>query len=254
MRPWPWKPLAAALVALNLIAVGRAGRADEPAELRGRSGKPGLFSRFLTRGPSRPPVEPSPISISTPRPSGSSTDPILLPPAGPEPGLTAAPSPRLVPQARVCRPVTESDPILTRIAVERTSDGAQFCEFLQVYADGTALDSQGVHRVDRDVLRPLIDAIQTADAYRLKGHCGGPPTDFVEQVSIVVYDRSLGRLRANAFSYSGNPQGCDPAVRNLQAAIDTFQARLSRSTPADPPARIPTTTPDPTPIPLTPAP
>ncbi len=65
-----------------------------------------------------------------------------------------------------------------------------------------------------------------ATLYRLKGHCGAPSTDFVEQVHMVVYERSLGRLRANAFSFSGNPQGCDHAVRHLQTALDGLQARV----------------------------
>ncbi len=72
--------------------------------------------------------------------------------------------------------------------------------------------------------------LQAADVGRIEGHCGGPPTDFIEQVHLIVYDQNRGRLQANHFSYSGNPQGCDPAIRNLQAAIDAFQVRLT--TPA----------------------
>ena len=86
-------------------------------------------------------------------------------------------------------------------------------------------------------LKPLVEALQSGDLYRLKGHCGGPSTDFIEQVHVVVYERSLGRLRANAFSYSGNPQGCDHAVRHLQTTLDALQAKLSRTIPATVPAQ-----------------
>ena len=100
-----------------------------------------------------------------------------------------------------------------------------------MFADGTILDSEGVHRVDREALLPLIRAIQAVDTSRLKGHCGGPPTDFVEQVHLVTYERTLRGLRASAFSFSGNPQGCDPSVRTLQAAIEALQVRLAGPAP-----------------------
>lgn len=164
---------------------------------------------------------PGPPAASIPAPSaftGPSSAPATAPPA---------PSTRLVPQPRVNRAVTEADPILTRVSIGRSDDGQHFGMFLQVHADGTVLDSEGVHRVGPDALRPLLEALRAADVGRLKGHCGGPPTDFVEQVHLTVYDQSRGRLVANHFSYSGNPQGCDPAIANLQAAIDAFQARLA---------------------------
>ena len=85
----------------------------------------------------------------------------------------------------------------------------------------------------------MLDALQVGDLYRLRGHCGGPATDYVEQVHVVIYERSLGRLRANAFSYSGNPQGCEHAVRHLHAALEGLQTKLSRSMPAPAPALPP---------------
>ena len=118
------------------------------------------------------------------------------------------------------RPATEADPLVTRISLGRSDDGSQFGMFLQVFADGTVLDSEGSTTSAPDALRPLVEAIQSGDLARLKGHCGAPPTDFIEQVHVVVYERSLGRLRANSFSYSGNPQGCDHAVRHLHATLD----------------------------------
>ena len=127
------------------------------------------------------------------------------------------------------RASTESDPIVTRIALARSNDGNQFGMFLQVFADGTVLDGEGTHHLSPADLKTLTDALQAPELYRLKGHCGSPATEFIEQVHVVVYERSLGRLRANAFSYSGNPQGCDHAVRHLHVALDALQAKLARS-------------------------
>jgi hypothetical protein len=108
--------------------------------------------------------------------------------------------------------------------------------FLQVFADGTVIDSEGVHQVGRDGIKPVNEALESSELYRARGHCGGPPTDFIEQVHVVVYERSFGRLRANSISFSGNPQGCDHAVRRLQAALDAVQLKLSR--PAGTPSVI----------------
>ena len=38
----------------------------------------------------------------------------------------------------------------------------------------------------------------------------------------------MGRLQAHSFSYSGNPQGCDNAIRHLHTALENVQAKLSR--------------------------
>jgi hypothetical protein len=131
----------------------------------------------------------------------------------------------------VTRPITESDPIVTRITLNRSDDGNQFGMFLQVYADGTVIDSEGVHQVGQDALKPIIEVLQSGELSRPKAHCGAPATDFVESVQVIVYERSLGRLRANAFSYSGNPQGCDNAIRHLHAALDSLQAKVIRTAP-----------------------
>lgn len=153
------------------------------------------------------------------------------------PGLPAdvgAPAPgpagtatRLVPQPRQSRPVTEAPPLLTRVQLGRSDDGQTFGMFLQIYSDGTVVDTEGAHQVGREVLQPLVDALRTADAGRLRGHCGSPPVDYIEQVMVVVYDQSRGRLQANHFSYSGNTQGCNPAIRKLQEAIDAVQMKIS---------------------------
>ncbi len=251
MNPGLRKMLAMALVAPGCLAVGlfdREGRGDEP----------GPLGRLFRLGDRNPPVSGSGSSASFG--SQSAPTPALLPAsAAPTPPMPAPSTPpiypgptsstmasetstsnRIVPQPRVSRAATESDPILSRVVIGRSDNGSRFGMFLQVYADGTVMDGEGTHNVGRDALRPLVEAIESSQALQLRGHCGGPPTDFVEQVHIVVYERSFGKLRANAFSFSGNPQGCDPGVRGLQTALDALQARLSGSpvsastTPATP--------------------
>jgi hypothetical protein len=117
---------------------------------------------------------------------------------------------------------------LTRVALGRSNDGSQFGMFLQIFADGTVLDSEGVHHLRAADLKPIFDVIQSGDLLKIRGHCGAPATDFIEYVHLVVYERRLGRLAAHAFSYSGNPQGCDHAVRHLHTALESLQAKLSR--------------------------
>jgi hypothetical protein len=43
----------------------------------------------------------------------------------------------------------------------------------------------------------------------------------------------MGRLQAHSFSYSGNPQGCDHAVRHLHTVLEAVQAKLSRQSPSN---------------------
>ncbi len=149
------------------------------------------------------------------------------------------PGPRLVPQPRSSRPMSEAPPLLTRVQIGRSDDGQTFGMFLQIFSDGTVVDTEGVHKVGRDVLQPLVEALRAADAGRIRGHCGSPPTDFVEQVMLVVYDQNRGRLQANHFSYSGNTQGCNPAIRKLQDAIDAVQNKISAgATPVTTPASL----------------
>lgn len=231
MRPGlrNWKRLGISLAAAGVIGLGLGAspsRGDEPRGL-GRLFRFGSLSKPASDHPkpppsARPPAAPEPLlaapATTLPGPSTPNFAPTI-----PETGVV----PRLIPQPRVSRAATESDPILTRVALGRTDDGKQFGMFLQVYADGTVIDSEGIHKVSADALRPLVHAIQSADASRLKGHCGGPPTDFIEAAYIVVYDRALGRLRANTFSYSGNARGCDASIQQLHTAVDVLQAKLA---------------------------
>ena len=124
--------------------------------------------------------------------------------------------------------VTSADPLVTRMALGRSNDGSQFGMFLQVFADGTVIDSDGVHRLGSAEIRPLYEAIQNGEITRLRGHCGTPSNDFTEYVHVIVFERRMGRLQAHSFSYGGNPQGCESGLRNLHAALENIQAKLSR--------------------------
>ena len=154
-------------------------------------------------------------------------------------GAAAADAPAAGRAGRSPRPTRS----LTRIALGRSDDGSQFGMFLQIFADGT---------VDRHRGGPPRPAGRP-EAGRRGGPVGralpaqGPlrrPVDRLHRdVHVVVYERRLGRLRAHSFSYSGNPQGCDHAVRHLHTALDTLQAKLSRTgargrPPARPPAPV----------------
>jgi hypothetical protein len=132
--------------------------------------------------------------------------------------------------------VTTADPVLTRLALGRSDDGGQFGMFLQVFADGTVIDSEGVHRVNLSDLKPISELIQGGDLTRVRGHCSSPSSDFIEHVQIIVFERRLGRLQAHSFSYSGNPQGCAHSVRHLHTVLEALQAKLSRQPATMPPA------------------
>ncbi len=156
------------------------------------------------------------------------------PPATP-PVSSNGPLPRVSPKPRVSPAVTNADPVLTRFALGRSNDGSQFAMSLQIFSDGTVIDSEGVHRVRSADLRPIFESVQSGELYRLRGHCGAPGTDYIEYVHIIVYERRMGRLMAHAFSYSGNPQGCDHAVRHLHRALEALQQKLSRQPAIDSP-------------------
>ena len=215
------RPQLPALVALALILTVpifvERGRADEPSG--------GLLSRFFRGGSaasrgnaSLPPSPSTPVIV----------DPSATSPPARSAGPVSATEPRIVPQPRTSRPATDADPIVTRVALGRSDDGTQFGMFLQVYADGTVIDSEGVHRIGREDVRAVTEAASHADLFRSRGHCGGASTDFMHQAYVVVYERNLGGLRANAFSYSGNTQGCDGAVQRLNAALEAVQAKIAR--------------------------
>ena len=157
--------------------------------------------------------------------------------------------PRLSPRPRVSSAVTTADPLLTRIALGRSNDGSQFGMLLQVFADGTVIDSEGVHRLGASDLRPLIDAAQNSELLRVRGHCGAPSNDFIEYVHIVIFECRMGRLQAHSFSYAGNPQGCDNGIRYLHTALENLQAKLSRQSAPNAAAGAPAATPIFAPIP-----
>jgi len=154
---------------------------------------------------------------------GLTQTPVMTPP-----NTANGPAQRLSPRPRTSAAVTNADPLLTRLALGRSSDGSQFGMFLQVFTDGAVIDSEGVHRLRSADLKPILDVVQSGELYRARGHCGAPATDFIEYVNVVVYERRLGRLAAHSFSYSGNPQGCDNAIRQLHTTLESLQVKLSR--------------------------
>ena len=175
--------------------------------------------------------------------SSKSTTPATISPANPtapptvsfgygQPALSTPPSnasttssPRITPKPRVNKAATEADPLVSRVSIGRADGGNQFGMFTQVFADGTVIDSEGVHKVSPEVLKPVVEAVTSGDFAKVKGHCGASAGDTFENFHVVTYERAYGRLRANAFSYSGNPQGCDHAVHHLHKVLDDLQMR-----------------------------
>jgi hypothetical protein len=154
-------------------------------------------------------------------------------PAVTSPGFGQSNASRITPRTNYSGPVTEADPILTRVGIGRADSGSTFGLFLQIYADGTVIDSEGVHRLPTSQIRQIVNVIRGHDFSRIKGHCGQPSADFVENVQMIVYDRSLGRLRAHAFSYAGNPEGCDPSVAHLHKAVEDLVLTMAGGKPSD---------------------
>jgi hypothetical protein len=253
-----WKPFLALALAAPVAFGPSTSRGEEPRGL-GRFFRLGGSDKDKEKVKSAGSTKPGAASAAQPSPYDSAPNfspaPVYNPPAVPPnlgsglnlspnavpgpmpdlpatstpigPGSNGATGPRILPQPRNSKSITDSDPLASRIALGRSDNGTQFAMFLQVYADGTVIDGEGVHHVGREALKPILDAIQAGDILKVKGHCGGPATDYMERVQVVVYERSMGRLRANAFSYSGNPQGCDHSIRHLSTALDAIQAKIS---------------------------
>lgn len=154
-------------------------------------------------------------------------------PAVSSPGFGQSNAARITARPNQTGPVTEADPILTRVGIGRADSGSTFGLFLQVYADGTVIDSEGVHHLPVSQIRQVLNVIRGHDFSRIKGHCGQPSADYVENVQMIVYDRSLGRLRAHAFSYSGNPNGCDDSVMHLHKAVEDLVLQIAGGKPGE---------------------
>ncbi len=154
-------------------------------------------------------------------------------PAVTSPGFGETSTNRVNARPRHNGPVTEADPILTRVGLGRSDSGSSFALFIQIYADGTVIDSEGVHRLPVSQIKQILAVIRGHDFSKVHGHCGQPSADFIENVQMVVYDRSMGRLRAHAFSYAGNPEGCDSSVGHLHKALDDLVMQISTGRPTE---------------------
>jgi hypothetical protein len=231
--------LERALVATSLLVVtpGLASvRADDEGFLsrlfrggsssssNGSSSASGSAGGGTSAGSSQPASPYGPITGSN-YGGLTSQGPVTTPPVGGNGGAGQ----RLSPRPRVSAAVTNADPLLTRLALGRSDDGTQFGMFMQIFTDGTVIDSEGVHHLRPADLKPIFDLVQSGDLTRTHGHCGSPATDFVEYVHVVVYERRLGRLMAHSLSYSGNTQGCDHAIRHLHTTLESLQVKLSRT-------------------------
>ena len=245
-----WSSKYAMGAALLLAVTGRvvAGGDDSNPGLLGRLFRVGSGSASGSGSPATPPAQqpaslPYGGSYGNSLPPGGTSGGPAMPLASPFGGLPetprlpadGGPGQRLTPRSRVSNAVTTADPLLTRFALGKSNDGSSFGMFLQIFADGTVVDSEGVHHIRPADLKPIVDTVQSGDLYRLRGHCGAPSTDFIEYVHLVIYERRFGRLQAHSFSYSGNPQGCDHAIRHLHTALENLQAKLSRQPGAESP-------------------
>ena len=216
----------------------RLGGSSSSSAAPGRAPRPAPGANSLPYGPSAPGAADRAnrgnefIPPAAPRTLGDAPAP--TPTAGPlgegpstPEVLESGSAPPVSPRPRVSSAVTGADPILTRVALGRSTDGSQFGMFLQIYADGTVIDSEGVHRMSPADIKPIADLVASGELGRNRGHCGAPSTDFIEDVQVVVYEKRLGRLSAQSFSYSGNPQECDHSVKHLHTMIEALLLKLS---------------------------
>lgn len=208
-------PLAlACLVGLALAVVASSPLMGQESGLIGR-----IF-RKPESTPTRKKVEPA-----SGRSRRAETEADIAPPVADE----SAPIPSLPPGARVGAPAN-GDPLVSRFCIGRAADGQTFGMFLHVFADGTVMDSAGLHHSDPAQLDRLRDVLKDTPVDSLEGHCDGTAGDYLEVVYVILYQRAGGKIRARTLSYAGNTQGCDPALQKLQATLEGFQAHLSSPT------------------------
>ena len=217
---------ASGLFATGLILIGLSASPALSDEPQG-GGRLGRLFRF---GPGN--AAPAATNDAATAPAstamrGFTAPPTLAtPPATPDVGHSA-PGPRIAPQPRVSKPPTEADPIVTRISIGRSDGGGQFGMFLQVFADGTVMDSEGVHRVGPDVMKPLVDVLHVSELSRLKGHCGAPSTDFIEQAHVIALRAVVWQAQGDLVLLLGQPPGLRPfgPPASRRARRDPDQAR-----------------------------
>ncbi len=107
------------------------------------------------------PASTSGVQSTTPGSGGE--QPGLLTQA---PGVAGGPSQRVSPRPRASRAMTTADPLVTRMALGRSNDGGQFAMFLQVFADGTVIDSEGVHHLRAADMKPIVETVQSGELFR----------------------------------------------------------------------------------------
>ena len=137
----------------NSTGAGQSGfpGSQAPSSAFGDIGKGGSF------------FPPGGATSRTPNPTPAGGPVSSEGPSTPDLSGTQDGQPRLSPRPRVSSAVTTADPLLTRMALGRSNDGSQFGMLLQVFADGTVIDSEGVHRLSDSDLRPLVEATQNSE-------------------------------------------------------------------------------------------
>jgi len=130
----------------NSTSAGQSGfpESQAPSSAFGDIGNGGSF------------FPPGSAASRTPNPTPAGGPVSSEGPSTPDLSGTQDGQPRLTPRPRVSSAVTTADPLLTRVALGRSNHGSQFGMLLQVFADGTVIDSEGVHRLSASDLRPLV--------------------------------------------------------------------------------------------------
>lgn len=198
-------------------------------------GPPSLFGRLFRRGASTSaaPRRVAPANARDPRSAE-----LLRPPADFDRPTPPGGQPAAVPPASLVPAPANGDPLVTRLAVGRATDGSTFGLFLQVYADGTVMDSAGLHHADPARLGAVRDALAALPLDGLDHHYPGPAAGDLEVIQLIVYRRSKGKIQAVPVSYSGEPSGAPEEVRRLNEALEDFEIHLAGG-PVDAPTTAP---------------
>lgn len=184
--------------------------------------EPGWLGRILRRNaaPAASPRRVTP-AMSRDRTSAGLLEPPSIEERAEVPTTPARPAASLVP------PPANADPLVSRFAVGRATDGSTFGVFLHLYADGTVMDSSGLHHSDPGQLEILRGVLEDLPLDELDHHYPGAAAGDLEVIQMIVYQRSKGRIRAVSFSYSGDPGDAPPAIRRLHSALESFQMHLA---------------------------
>jgi hypothetical protein len=217
----------------GLVALAIAGGLASPL----MAGEPGgILGRLFRRTESSAAKRVDPASRRAPRPVAeaekSAPDRTLADFAPPE-EVAPAPAP-----GTIVGPPANADPLLSRFAIGRASDGQTFGLFMHIFADGTVMDSNGLHHSDPAAFERLKDTLRETPLEQLERHTEGTASDYLEVVYLVAYQRAGTKLRAVPLSHAGNTSTAPPSLQRLHAALEAFQAHISSPVPGTPAAAM----------------